>query len=358
VSTYKGAGVAVQGDALSSVMRHLGPTLAFPEGAEALTSFGAYASVLQISADVAVAVSTDGVGSKTMVASALDRYDTIGFDCVAMNANDVVCVGARPIAMLDYLAVNKLDARRADDVLRGLGAAAKEAGIAIPGGEIAQLPEIIGPRDERAFDLVGTCLGILHPRQLLIGASVAPGDAIIGVASSGIHSNGLSLARHVLMGTAGYRLGDEIPRLGCTLGEELLRPTEIYVRAVSALRTADVAIRGLAHITGDGLANLCRIQTEAGYAIERLPARPEIFALIQESGDVDDAEMYRVFNMGVGFAVIAPQRDAEATVEVLGRAGYRADRIGSVSDEAGVVRIEPAGLIGGLAAGDGVFRPL
>jgi phosphoribosylformylglycinamidine cyclo-ligase len=358
VSTYKAAGVAAQGDALSSVMRHLGPTLAFPEGVEPLTTFGAYASVLQISADVAVAVSTDGVGSKTIVASALDRYDTIGFDCVAMNANDVICVGARPIAMVDYLAVNKLDGRRTDDILRGLGAAAKEAGMAIPGGEIAQLPDIIGPDDDRAFDLVGTCVGILHPHQLLVGASVAPGDAVIGLASSGVHSNGLSLARHVLMDTAGYRLGDEIPRLGCTLGEELLRPTEIYVGAVSALLTAEVAVSGLVHITGDGLANLCRLEAEAGYAIEQLPAPPEIFRLIHESGDVDDAEMYRVFNMGIGFAVIAPQRSAEAAVEVLARAGYRAHRIGTVSDEAGVVRIEPAGLIGGLSTGDGIFRPL
>jgi phosphoribosylformylglycinamidine cyclo-ligase len=358
VSTYNAAGVAGQRDALSSVMRHLGPTLAFPDGAEPLTSFGAYASVLQISADVAVAISTDGVGSKTMVASALDRYDTIGFDCVAMNVNDVICVGARPIAMVDYLAVNKLDARRADDILRGLGAAAKEAGMAIPGGEVAQLPEIVGPGDERAFDLVGTCVGVLHPRELLLGASVVPGDAIIGIASSGIHSNGLSLARRVLMDAAGYRLGDEIPRLGCSLGEELLRPTEIYVGAVSALRTADCAVSGLAHITGDGLANLCRLEAEAGYSIERLPAPPEIFRLIQESGSVEDAEMYRVFNMGIGFAVVAPDPSARLAVEVLERAGYRADRIGTVSDEAGVVRIEPAGLSGGLSAGDGAFRPL
>jgi phosphoribosylformylglycinamidine cyclo-ligase len=358
VSTYNAAGVAGQGDALSSVMRHLGPSLAFLEDAEPLTSFGAYASVLQVSADVAVAISTDGVGSKTIVASALDRYETIGFDCVAMNANDVICVGARPIAMVDYLAVNKLDVRRADDILRGLGAAAKEAGIAIPGGEVAQLPEIIGPGDERAFDLVGTCVGILHPRELLLGARVAAGDAIIGIASSGIHSNGLSLARHVLMDAAGYRLRDEIPRLGCTLGEELLRPTEIYVGAVSALRTADVAVSGLAHITGDGLANLCRLEAEAGYTIERLLAPPEIFGLIQESGGVDDAEMYRVFNMGIGFAVISPQRSAERAVEVLERAGYRADRIGTVSNDAGVVRIEPAGLIGSLSSGDGFFRPL
>lgn len=356
MSTYKAAGVTAQGDALASVMRHLGPTLGFAEGAEPLTSFGAYASVLRISDDVAVAISTDGVGSKTIVASALDRYDTIGFDCVAMNANDVICVGARPVAMVDYLAVNKLDARRSDDILRGLGAAAKEAGMAIPGGELAQLPEIIGPGDERAFDLVGTCVGILHPRDLLLGADVAPGDAIIGIASSGIHSNGLTLARHALMDIAGYRFGDEIPRLGCTLGDELLRPTEIYVGAVAALRTADVAISGLAHITGDGLANLCRLRAPAGYVIEQLPTPPEIFALIQKAGDINDAEMYRVFNMGVGFTVIAAPRDADGAVRVINGAGYRAVRIGTVSDEAGVVRIEPAGLIGGLSSGDGVFR--
>jgi phosphoribosylformylglycinamidine cyclo-ligase len=356
VTSYEAAGVAGQRDALSAVIRHLGPTLAFPDAAEVLTSFGAYASVLRLSDEVAVAITTDGVGSKTVVASSLDRYDTVGFDCVAMNANDVICVGARPIAMVDYLAVNKLDARRADDVLRGLSSAAKEAGIAIPGGEVAQLPDVIKPGDERAFDLVGTCVGVLQPSDLLVGADVAPGDAIVGVASSGVHSNGLTLARRTLIDAGGYRLHDEIPRLGCTLGEELLRPTEIYVAAAAALRAGSVRITGLAHITGDGLANLCRLEAPVGYAIETPLPVPEIFALIQETGGIDDTEMYPVFNMGVGLVVTADADDAEEAVETLSRAGYRAGRIGTVTDDTGVVRVEPAGLTGGMNDGEAVFR--
>ena len=141
---YEQAGVRGQEEALSSVVRHLGPTLGFPGDVETLTTFGQYASVLKVSDDLAIAISTDGVGSKTIIASTLDRYDTIGYDCVAMNVNDVICVGARPFAMVDYLGVHTLDARRAEEILRGLGGAAKEAEIAIPGGELAQLPEVIG----------------------------------------------------------------------------------------------------------------------------------------------------------------------------------------------------------------------
>jgi phosphoribosylformylglycinamidine cyclo-ligase len=357
VATYESAGVGGQGDALTSVNRQLGPTLGFPENAQVLTSFGAYASVLQISPDVAIAISTDGVGSKTIVAAELDRYDTIGFDCVAMNANDVICVGARPIAMVDYLAVNTLDPRRSDDVLRGLGAAAKEAAMAIPGGELAQLPEVIRPGDDRAFDLVGTCVGVLKPSELMTGTDVEAGDAIIGLASSGVHSNGLTLARDVLLNRAGYRLLDEVPRLGCTLGEELLRPTEIYVGAASALREAGVAVHGLTHITGDGLANICRLEAPVGYVIDDLLPPPEVFALIQDAGAVSDAEMYRVFNMGIGFVAVVAQRDADRTVQTLRNAGYESQQIGTVSDEAGVVRIEAVSLAGGLSDGDAVFRP-
>lgn len=362
VDSYEGAGVRGQGDALSAVTRHLEPTLGLPEGAEVLTRFGQYASVLALTDDLAIAVSTDGVGSKTIIASALDRYDTIGFDCMAMNVNDVICVGARPIALVDYLGVHTLDERRADDILRGLGAAAKEAGVAIPGGEIAQLPEVIGSDgsglgDDTAFDLVGTCIGIVHPEKLVLGRSVTPGDVLIGIAASGIHSNGLTLARRVLLGGAGYGLDDEIPRLGRTLGEELLEPTTIYVRGIGALWDSGIETRGLVHVTSDGLANLCRLDAPAGYDIESLPETPAIFSLIQEAGGVEDAEMYRVFNMGIGFVVAVVERDAGRALDVLEGAGYRASRIGTVSNDEGVVNIGPAGLVGTLADGESSFRP-
>jgi phosphoribosylformylglycinamidine cyclo-ligase len=359
--SYESAGVRQQGDALSSIEQHLGPTLGLPKDAEVLTRFGQYASVLKVNDDIAIAISTDGVGSKTIVASMLDRYETIGFDCVAMNVNDVICVGARPFAMVDYLGVHTLDRRRVDDILRGLGAAAKEGGIAIPGGELAQLPEVIGsdgkgPGDEKAFDLVGTCIGTVHPDKIVLGQDVKAGDAIIGIASSGIHSNGLTLARNVLLKDAGMSLDTTVGELGRTLGDELLEPTEIYVRAVVDLWNAGVATNGLVHITSDGFANLCRLDAPVGYDIDALFETPSIFQLIKTHGDVDDAEMYRVFNMGVGFVVIVDAKDAETTRATIEASGYRAMRIGTVTEDKGVVGIGPAGLRGGLADGESFFE--
>ena len=251
--SYESSGVRGQEDALSAVVRHLGPTLNLPSGAQLLTDFGHYASVLKVSEQLAIAISTDGVGSKTIVAAALDRYDTIGFDCVAMNVNDIICVGARPIAMVDYLGVNTLDQRRTDEILKGLGAAAKEASIAIPGGELAQLPEVIGSDgDPTAFDLVGTCIGIVTPESIITGRDIKPGDVLLGIHSSGIHSNGLTLARRVLLDKGGYALDDAVGSLRRSVGEELLEPTEIYVRAITALWDARIPTHGLAHITSDG----------------------------------------------------------------------------------------------------------
>jgi phosphoribosylformylglycinamidine cyclo-ligase len=352
--TYERVGVRGQRDALTSVVEHLGPTLTLPEGAEPLTSFGHYASVLKVADDLALAISTDGVGSKTIVAAELDRFDTIGFDCVAMNVNDVLSVGARPIAMVDYVGVHELNARHMDEMLRGLGAAAKEAGIAVPGGELAQLPEVIGPGH---FDLVGTCVGIVHPDDVVLGRAIEVGDAILGIESSGIHSNGLTLARRTLLDDGGLRLDEHVARLGRTLGEELLRPTEIYCRAVNALRSERLELRGLAHITSDGFANLCRLKADVGFAIETLPSCPEIFALIAENGGIDTAEMYRVFNMGTGFVVITTPGAADGVVDAINSVGYRASRIGTVTDEPGIVEIVPVGLRGGLHGGSSAFAP-
>jgi phosphoribosylformylglycinamidine cyclo-ligase len=357
--TYGRAGVKGQGDALSAVREHLGPTLNFPEGAEPLTDFGHYASVLRVAPDLAIAISTDGVGSKTIIASRLDRYDTIGYDCVAMNANDVICVGARPFAMVDYLGVNTLDPRRAEEILRGLGAAAKEASIAIPGGELAQLPEVIGSDgtlagEETAFDLVGTCVGTVHPDRVILGQDVQVGDAIIGIESSGIHSNGLTLARRVLLNR--FEIDEEIRELGRTLGEELLEPTEIYVRAAAALWNGGIETRGLAHITSDGLTNLCRLAATVGYRITYLPEPPAIFRLVEEVGAVAPEEMYRVFNMGIGFVVIVSEPDSQRALDEIRSTGYRAHLLGSVTDDQGVVELEPVGLLGESIEGESVFK--
>ena len=362
-TTYEAAGVRPQGEALSSVVRHLTPTLGLPEGAEVLTPFGGYASVLRLSDDLAIALTTDGVGSKTIVSSALDRYDSIGYDCVAMNVNDVLCVGARPVALVDYIAVNRLDDVRTDDILRGLGAAAKEAGVAVPGGETAQLPEIIGSGggpgvgEDATFDLVGACVGVLHPEEVVSGAAVEPGDALVGIASSGIHSNGLTLARKVLLGGDPGRLGERAAGLEGTLGEELLKPTRIYVRAVTALWDAGIPTPGLAHITGDGLSNLCRLRAPAGFTVEELPEPPAIFRLIQEAGGLDDAEMFSVFNMGVGFVAVVPADRAAEALSALGDAGYDAMLLGSAAGDAGTLRIHPAGLVAAPGPGGPELRP-
>ena len=344
-----------QDDALSAVARHLGPTFSFTHGAEVLTDFGHYAAVLKVRDDLALALCTDGVGSKTVIASALDRYDTIAFDCMAMNVNDLLCVGARPLAVVDYLGVHTLDERRTDQILQGLGAAAKEAGVAVPGGELAQLPDVIGSDgrsegDPTAFDLVATAIGTVHPDELVLGDAIRPGDVVVGVRSSGLHSNGFTLARRVLR-DAGFDLSDDVPSLGCTLGDELLRPTEIYVRAVVGAWNEGVRPTGMAHITGDGLLNLGRLNRSVGYVIDDLPKPQPIFDLLADAGRVTPSEMFRVFNMGVGFVITARPDDASAVVEAIAARGHAVQRIGTVTDEAGVVRVEPAGLVGTLEEG-------
>jgi phosphoribosylformylglycinamidine cyclo-ligase len=359
--SYEEAGVGGQSGALSAVRRYLSPTFDYPD-AEVLTSFGHYASVLKLSDDMALALCTDGVGSKTIIAAALDRYDTIGFDCMAMNVNDVICVGARPIALVDYLGVHTLNETRTAAILEGLGAAAAEAGVAVPGGEIAQLPEVIGSDgtiagDERAFDLVGTCVGVLRPDEVILGDTLSPGDAVIGLTSSGLHSNGYTLARRVLLADGGYTLEEHIDALGCSLGEELLRPTRIYVRAVAGLREAGIEMHGLAHVTGDGVANLCRLGSHVGFLLDALPEPPPIFGLIQRTGGIDDAEMLKVFNMGVGFVVVVPGSRERDAIGSLAARGYDALRIGAVTDRRGEVRIHPHGLVATLRDGEAVVAP-
>jgi phosphoribosylformylglycinamidine cyclo-ligase len=317
--------------------------------------------VLSINDEIAIAVCTDGVGSKTLVASALDRYDTIGFDCMAMNVNDMICIGARPIAMVDYLGVNSLDTERTAAILTGLAAAADEAGVAVPGGELAQLPEVIGsdgttPGDEKAFDLVGTCIGIVHPDRLITGEALMPGDSLIGLSSSGIHSNGLTLARKTLLQDAGYALDEHLERLSETVGEALLTPTRIYVRAATTLWDAGIQTKGMGHVTGDGFTNLCRLNPLVGFDVQELPDPHPIFGLIQDAGRLPDAEMYRVFNMGVGLVVMVDPTDEPKALELLAHASYPARRLGTVTDEAGVIRIEPLGLVGGMPGGESELR--
>jgi len=279
---------------------------------------GHYASVIRIDERTGIALSTDGVGTKLAIAEQLGRYDSIGIDCVAMNVNDVICVGAEPLAMLDYIAAEIADAEVCRQIGVGLARGAQVAGIEIPGGELAQLGDMV-----RGFDLAGACFGVVALDAIVDGSAVEPGDAVLGLPSSGLHSNGYTLARRAL---DGIPLDDE--QLGAPLGEVLLTPTEIYVRPVLELLGSSVATRGLAHITSGGLGNLLRLRAEVGYEIDDPLPAPPVFGLIQERAQVSDDEMHDVFNMGCGFCCVVPAQDEDAALATLRGHYPDAKRIG------------------------------
>jgi phosphoribosylformylglycinamidine cyclo-ligase len=289
---------------------------------------GHYASVIKLDERTGIALSTDGVGTKLLVAEELGRFDTVGIDCVAMNVNDVICVGAEPLAMLDYIAVQSADPAVCEEIGTGLARGAELAGVEIPGGELAQLGELVS-----SVDVSGACFGTVALDAIVDGSAVRPGDVVIGLPSSGIHSNGYTLARSAL---AGIRLDDG--RLGRPLGDVLLEPTEIYVKPILELLRSDVDVRGLAHITSGGTGNLLRLAAEVGYEIDDPLPAPPIFALIQEHGEVSEEEMYDVFNMGCGFCVVVPASDEAAALGLL-RAHYPgAKRIGRATEGEKAVR--------------------
>ncbi len=310
---------------------------------------GYFANVIEIGGGQGLAVSTDGVGTKLLVAEMMEKYDTVGIDCVAMNVNDVLCVGARPITLLDYIAVERTDARMLGQIADGFVRGAEEARISIAGGELAQVAEMLrGVRPGSGFDIVGTAVGLVPLDRVIVGAGLGDGDVVIGLASTGIHSNGLTLARKALFDTAGYAIDARPDSLDRSLGEELLEPTRIYVRPVLALLEAVAEVKALAHITGDGLLNLLRVQSHVGFEMTELPEPQPIFSLIQQAGQVDESEMYRVFNMGVGFAIVVAGAAADRALAVLHRAGASDARIiGRVkSGEPGKLRIPARGLLG------------
>jgi phosphoribosylformylglycinamidine cyclo-ligase len=312
---------------------------------------GYFASVVQITDTLGLALCTDGVGSKVLVAEMLGRYDTIGIDCVAMNVNDAICVGAEPISFLDYIAIERATPEVLEQIARGLYAGAGLAGVSVVGGEISQLPEIIrGHAPGSGVDLVGMCAGIVPLDRIILGERVAPGDAIVGVRSSGIHSNGFTLARRALFDAGGLRPEQHVPELGGTVGEELLRPTDIYVRPVmELLGTEGPSVRALVNITGDGFLNLARIKARVSFRLDALPEPHPIFRLVQRLGRVADPEMYRVFNMGIGFCVIVPDevRALGAVERAFAAHGFTTHRIGTVvAGEGKQVLLPEQGLVG------------
>ncbi|CAB4914142.1 unannotated protein [freshwater metagenome] len=298
---------------------------------------GHYASVLRVAGNLGIAIATDGVGSKIVLAEQTGRLDTVGIDCIAMNVNDLVCVGAEPIAMVDYLAVEQSDPEALGAIARGLAAGASDAGIEIPGGELAVLPELIrGHPSPGGFDLCGTAIGTVALDAIITGADIAPGDALIGVPSSGLHSNGYTLARRVLIDN-GPGLDATPPELGGrSIADALLEPTVIYVRAALDLLRSGVPVHGLSHITGGGLKNLLRLGTGVGYAIEQPLDIPPICALVGSIGGISDAEMWEVFNMGCGLVAVVPEAQADETAAILAARHPGTRRIGTVTDRAGV----------------------
>jgi phosphoribosylformylglycinamidine cyclo-ligase len=330
-------------DALVSVLR----TIDSGRASASVVPSGHYASVLKVAPNLGIAMSTDGVGSKLVLAEQADRLETVGIDCIAMNVNDVVCVGAEPIAMLDYLAVEQVDPNALRRIAVGLKAGAEQAGIEIPGGELAVLPELIrGHPSPHGFDLCGTAIGTVALDAIVTGHDIAPGDALIGLPSSGPHSNGYTLARRALLVDGGLALDDRPPELeGASVADALIEPTTIYVRAVVELLRSELPVHGLSHITGGGLANLLRLDGDrVGFEIsDRLPV-PPLFALIARLGGVAEAEMWEVFNMGCGFVCVVPEAGADETVALLGAHHPGAARIGTVTADAGRATVPALGV--------------
>jgi phosphoribosylformylglycinamidine cyclo-ligase len=346
---YASAGVD-QGRAGAAVAALVGVLRAIDVGrpSRVVVRSGHYATVLRLGEQHGLALSSDGVGSKVIVAEQLGRLDTVGIDCVAMNVNDIICVGAEPIALLDYIAVEDADPDALGQIGRGLRRGAEDAGIEIPGGELAVLPELIrGHPSPRGFDLAGFGVGLVGLDAIVTGAAIEPGDAVVGIPSSGIHSNGLTLARKALPDLAERpaELGEQ------RVGEALLEPTVIYVRAVRELLDSDVEVRGLAHITGEGFLNLLRLEAPVGFRIDQpLPVLP-LFGLIAERGQVDRAELWETYNMGCGFCCVVPYDDADMAVSMLGSRHPGSAVIGRATKAAGVVELPRAGLVGRRGGG-------
>lgn len=327
VKTYKDAGVDI--DAEGDIIRSLASQLTHRrEGIGALHDIPGFFTGLVDFGDHYLSLCTDSVGTKLLVASALGKWDTIGIDCVAMSVNDMICVGAEPLAFVDYLAVKEYDEDVTKQIGIGLNEGAKMANVSIVGGETATLPEIVNE-----YDLSGTCVGYVQKDRVVTGSKISPGDVIVGMASSGIHSNGLTLARK-LVSQSGMSFHDTPAGLDRPIGQELLEPTRIYVRPILDI-LREHQVKGMANITGGGLRNLIRLKGGVSFTITELMEPQPIFGLLQELGEIEDREMYKTFNMGLGFAVVCGEDDGAEIIKALSKK-VPAKIIGSASEGSGV----------------------
>ncbi|MDS1029012.1 phosphoribosylformylglycinamidine cyclo-ligase [Bacillota bacterium LX-D] len=336
--TYKDAGVDIsEGNrAVGLMKRHVQKTWR-QEVLGDLGSFGGFFALNKDQYQEPVLVSgTDGVGTKLRIAFLLDKHDTIGIDAVAMCVNDILVQGAEPLFFLDYLAVGKLVPEKVAQIVQGIAEGCCQAGCALIGGETAEMPGFYAQDD---YDVAGFAVGIVDKGKVIDGKNIAPGDKIIGIASTGLHSNGYSLARKVLLDVGKIPLTKNVQELGQTLGEELLTPTKIYVKTVLELLQS-FTIKGMAHITGGGLTeNIPRIlpaQVNAQINLGSWPVLP-IFQLIKKLGSVSEAEMFRTFNMGIGMALVVSAAEEKAVLDYLQKLGEKAYSIGEIVNGSGVV---------------------
>jgi phosphoribosylformylglycinamidine cyclo-ligase len=341
--TYKKSGVDIhEGNRLVDIIKPLARSTFKPFVMTDIGSFGAFCKLDTGRYKNPVLVSgTDGVGTKLKIAFMLNKHDTVGIDLVAMSVNDILTSGARPLFFLDYFATGKLSVRTAGDVIKGIAEGCKMADCSLIGGETAEMPGFYSAGE---YDLAGFAVGIVDKNRIINGKGIKAGDILIGLSSSGLHSNGYSLARKLFFDIKKYSPKKVIKELGCSVGEALLQPTKIYVKSVLKVMQ-DFQLKGIAHITGGGITeNLPRVlpkNAKLHFRIERgsWPV-PPVFNLIQDTGNVEEGEMYKTFNMGVGMVLVVEQSDAWKIVKKLSRLGENAHIIGQVEKgKSGVVYI-------------------
>lgn len=329
--TYADAGVniAAADEMLRSLKEAIRATHT-PAVVSGLADFGGMMALDESGHGPVLVSGTDSVGTKLKIAFALDKHDTVGQDCVAMNVDDIVCMGAKPLFFLDYLGIGKLEPQVAASVIKGVAAACQKAGCVLLGGETAELPGLYA---EGEYDLVGFAVGVVDRSRIIDGSAIGPGDVIVGLASSGLHSNGYSLARKALLEVAGYGLEQHIDELGCTLGEELLKPTRLYCQDLTPLFEQGPLPHGIAHITGGGwYDNVARLMPQGTTAQlnSRAVPLPPVFQLVQRSAAVEIEEMYHTFNMGMGMALVLGPDDAAGWMGKLRAAGQECHTVGEV----------------------------
>jgi phosphoribosylformylglycinamidine cyclo-ligase len=328
--TYRAAGVDIgAGDEAVRRIASLAASTRRPEVLGGIGGFAAFVAIPPGYREPVLVSSTDGVGTKLKVAFAADRHDTVGIDLVAMGVNDLLVHGAEPLYFLDYLAIHRVDPAKVEAIVSGIAEGCRRAGCALVGGETAEMGDLYAPGE---YDLAGFSVGVAERSGIVTGAEVRAGDRILGLASSGLHSNGYALARKVVFERLGLKPGDAVPGLGRSAADELLEPTRIYVKSVLAL-LGSVPVLAMAHVTGGGISeNLPRVLPEGCQAVidPRAWPAPKIFRIIQEAGGVEDAEMRRTFNMGIGYLLVVRQGDVGRAAESLTASGERVFEVGQV----------------------------